>query len=38
MNKIMIIEFLDGIIDLDEIISSEVNAIKFDYHKCEKCK
>jgi uncharacterized metal-binding protein YceD (DUF177 family) len=32
-----IIEFLDGIIDLDEIIISEVNAIKFDYHKCENC-
>jgi uncharacterized metal-binding protein YceD (DUF177 family) len=32
-----IIEFLDGIVDLDEIIVSEVNAIKFDYHKCEKC-
>jgi uncharacterized metal-binding protein YceD (DUF177 family) len=32
-----IIEFLDGIIDLDEIIMSEVNAIKFDYHKCENC-
>ncbi len=32
-----IIEFLDGIVDLDEIIISEVNAIKFDYHKCEKC-
>lgn len=32
-----IIEFLDGTVDLDEIILSEVNAIKFDYHKCEKC-
>ena len=32
-----IIEFLDGMVDLDEIIISEVNAIKFDYHKCEKC-
>lgn len=32
-----IIEFLDGIIDLDEIIISEVNAIKLDYHKCNKC-
>lgn len=33
-----IIEFLDGMIDLDEIIISEVNTIKYDYHKCEKCK
>jgi uncharacterized metal-binding protein YceD (DUF177 family) len=32
-----IIEFLDGIVDLDEIIISEVNAIKFDYHRCENC-
>jgi len=32
-----IIEFLDGIIDLDEIIISEVNAIKLDYHKCNNC-
>jgi len=32
-----IIEFLDGIVDLDEIITSEVNAIKFDYHRCENC-
>ena len=33
-----IIEFLDGIIDFDEIIISEVNAIKYDYHKCKNCK
>jgi len=33
-----IIEFLDGIIDLDEIIISEVNALKYDYHKCKKCQ
>jgi len=32
-----IIEFLDGIIDLDEIIISEVNTIRLDYHKCELC-
>lgn len=32
-----IIEFIDGMVDLDEIIISEVNAIKLDYHKCEKC-
>ena len=32
-----IIEFLDGIIDLNEIILSEVNTIKYDYHKCTKC-
>lgn len=32
-----IIEFLDGIIDINEIILSEVNAIRFDYHKCSNC-
>jgi uncharacterized metal-binding protein YceD (DUF177 family) len=33
-----IIEFIDGIIDFDEIIISEVNTIKYDFHKCEKCQ
>jgi uncharacterized metal-binding protein YceD (DUF177 family) len=33
-----IIEFLDGEIDLDEIIQSEINSIKLDYHKCSNCK
>ena len=32
-----IIEFLDGKVDLDIIIESEVNAIKYDYHKCSEC-
>lgn len=32
-----IIEFLDGKVDLDLIIESEVNAIKYDYHKCSEC-
>ena len=33
-----IIEFLDGIIDIKEIVLSEINAIKCDYHYCDKCK
>ncbi len=33
-----IIEVLDGNVDLDEIIISEINAIKYDYHKCEACQ
>lgn len=32
-----IIEFPDGSINIDEIIISEVNAIKLDYHKCKNC-
>lgn len=32
-----IIEFLDGNVDIDSIIISEVNAIKYDYHKCSEC-
>lgn len=32
-----IIEFLDGIIDVNEIILSEVNTLKYDYHKCTNC-
>ena len=33
-----IIEFLDGNVDLDEIIISEINAIRYDYHRCEACQ
>lgn len=32
-----IVEFPDGIIDIDEVITSEINAIKLDYHKCKNC-
>ena len=32
-----IIEFLDGIIDIDFIIKSEINAIEGSYHYCEDC-
>ena len=33
-----VIEFYDGFIDFDELISSEIQTVKTDYHKCEKCK
>lgn len=33
-----IIEALDGIIDIDEIVNSEINIFKYDYHKCINCK
>jgi len=32
-----IIEFLDGIIDIDYIIKSEINAIEGSFHYCSKC-
>jgi hypothetical protein len=33
-----IIECQDHIVDFDEIVRSEINSIKSDYHYCEKCK
>ncbi|MGW8169014.1 MAG: YceD family protein [Sulfurovaceae bacterium] len=32
-----IIEFLDGIIDLEYVLQSEIDSIKSTYHYCEKC-
>ena len=32
-----IIEFLDGIIDIDYLIKSEVNAIEGSFHYCNDC-
>jgi len=33
-----IIECQDHFVDFDEIVSSEINSIKSDYHYCNKCK
>ncbi len=33
----LVIEVEDGLIDFDEIIQSELEAIKSDYHICEQC-
>lgn len=33
-----VIEFYDGFVDFDEIMNSEIIAIKSGYHKCENCK
>jgi len=33
-----VIEFFDGFINFDEVIRSEVESIKLDYHKCSKCQ
>jgi hypothetical protein len=33
-----VIEFYDGFIDFDEILQSEIESIKSDYHYCAQCK
>lgn len=33
-----VIEFFDGVVDLEEILISEVGAFKSDYFYCENCK
>ncbi|WP_121627277.1 hypothetical protein [Poseidonibacter antarcticus] len=33
----LVIEIEDGLIDFDEIIQSELEAIRSDYHICEQC-
>ena len=33
-----VIESLDSMADLDEILNSEIELIKSDYHSCENCQ
>jgi len=33
-----VVEFFDGFIDIDELLKSEIELIKSDYHKCDNCK
>ncbi|QFR43878.1 hypothetical protein [Sulfurimonas xiamenensis] len=33
-----IVESLNSIIDLEELMNSEIELIKSDYHRCEKCE
>ena len=33
-----IIEFLDGVIDLEFIVQSEIASVQNSYHNCEKCE
>ncbi len=33
-----VVESLDSTVDLEEIMNSEIELIKSDYHRCEKCK
>jgi uncharacterized metal-binding protein YceD (DUF177 family) len=36
--EIDVVESLDSIADLDEILESEIELIKSDYHSCDNCK
>ncbi len=33
-----VVESFDGIADIDELLNSEIELIKSDYHSCESCK
>ena len=33
-----VVESLDGIVDIQELLNSEIELIKSDYHSCENCK
>jgi len=32
-----IVEVLDGVVDMEELLGSEIELIKSDYHSCENC-
>ncbi|MBP7742107.1 MAG: hypothetical protein KA073_01900 [Aliarcobacter sp.] len=36
-SEYLVIEIEDGLIDFDDIIESELNSIKSDYHICNSC-
>lgn len=36
-DEFLVIEIENSLIDFDEIIESELNSIKSDYHMCEPC-
>ena len=36
--EIDVVESFDGIADLDELLNSEIELIKSDYHSCKNCK
>lgn len=33
-----VMEFFDGVVDLDVVLQSEVETLKSDYHYCSACK
>lgn len=37
-NNLDVVEITDGMVDTQEILSSEIELIKSDYHKCDDCK
>ncbi len=37
-NDFDIVECFDGFINIDEILESEINLYKSDYHYCSQCK
>jgi uncharacterized metal-binding protein YceD (DUF177 family) len=38
IDELDVVEFYDGYIYFDEILQSEIESIKSDYHYCSKCK
>jgi len=37
-SELDIIEFFDGKIDFEEVLKSEIESIRLDYHLCPQCK
>ena len=33
-----VVESLDGIVEIQELLNSEIELIKSDYHSCDECK
>jgi len=33
-----VVESFDGTVDIDELLNSEIELIKSDYHNCDSCK
>jgi uncharacterized metal-binding protein YceD (DUF177 family) len=33
-----VVESINGIVDIEELLNSEIELIKSDYHSCENCK
>jgi len=33
-----VVESLNGIVDIEELLASEIELIKSDYHSCENCR
>ena len=37
-DELDVVESFDGFVDLEELLASEIELIKSDYHKCDSCK